>query len=489
MGATISSLMGAPKRPQFPTVPTDEVLPMHPFDDTPFMRKCPMLWTIRFDEILDADILNEALSKLFEMDGWRRLGGRIRLNDQGKAEVHIPKEYSAQRPAVHFTKATYDMPFADHPEASKLPTRSDGIAFFPNPADFQSVGIGPGAPTSFEDFCSTDAPQFSLHVATFQDGTLVSLTFMHMTTDLGGLSSVLEAWCSILAGKPEQIAKFSGYKDDVMAGLYRAETTEKSKTDGSLLSGWRLAVWALRAAYDGWMYPLESRMLRVPGKAINAIVAEARSEISLEKTTDGSKPFVSENDVILALFNRSVAQSMGRGRAIVTLIAVNPRDRLKNIFLPDSVYVQNAPCGAFFYCPVRDAQDLPLGKVAMLSRQAVVEYLTEGQIKAAAKAAYVSMIEGGNPPIVGDTTSTMIMSSNWAKSGFLDKTDFGPAVVGGRGAPARPNYYHMGKLTPIIFPVSVGINMGRDGDGNLWLGGDLSAASWATLMQYLKRYE
>ncbi|CCT72053.1 uncharacterized protein FFUJ_13949 [Fusarium fujikuroi IMI 58289] len=328
----------------------------------------------------------------------------------------------------------------------------------------------PGAPTSFEDFYSTDAPQFSLHVATFQDGTLVSLTFMHMTTDLGGLSSVLEAWCSILAGKPEQVAKFPGY-NDVMAGLYRAETTEKSKTDGSLLSGWRLVVWALRAAYDGWMYPLESRMLRVPAKAINAIVAEARSEISLEKTTDGSKPFVSENDVILALCNRSVAKSMGRGRAIVTLIAVNPRDRLKNIFLPDSAYVQNAPCGAFFYCPVRDAQDLPLGKVAMLSRQAVVEYLTEGQIKAAAKAAYVSMIEGGNPPIVGDTTSTMIMSSNWAKSGFLDKTDFGPA------------------LTPIIFPVSVGINMGRDGDGNLWLGGDLSAASWATLMGYLKLYE
>ncbi|KAF5639236.1 hypothetical protein F52700_4088 [Fusarium sp. NRRL 52700] len=430
MGATISSLMGAPKRPQFPTVPTDEVLPMHAFDDTPFMRKSPMLWTIRFDEILDADMLNEALSKLFEMDGWRRLGGRIRLNDQGKAEVHVPKEYTAERPAVHFTKASYDMPFADHPEASRLPTRSDSIAFFPKPADFQSLGVGPGAPTSFEDFCATDVPQFSLHVVTFQDGTLVSLTFSHMTTDLGGLSAVLEAWCLILAGKPEQVAKFPGYKDDAMAGLYRAEGTEKSKPGDSLplLSGWRLAIWALRAAYDGWMYPLEFRRLRVPAKAINAVVAEARSDISLEKTTDGSKPFVSENDVILALFNRSVAKSMGRGRAIVTLIAVNPRDRLKNIFLPGSAYVQNAPCGAFFYCPVKDAQDLPLGKVAMISRQAVVEYLTEGQIKAAAKAAYESMIEGGNPPIVGDTTTTMIMSTNWAKSGFLDKTDFGPAV-------------------------------------------------------------
>ncbi|KAF4501920.1 hypothetical protein FAGAP_1895 [Fusarium agapanthi] len=249
-----------------------------------------------------------------------------------------------------------------------------------------------------------------------------------------------------------------------MARLYRAECTEKSKTDSPLLSRWRLAVWALRAAYDGWMYPLECRTLRVPAKAINAIVAEARSEVSLKKTTDGRKPFVSEIYVILALFNRSVAKSIGRGRAIVTLIAVNPRDRLKTLFLPDSAYVQNAPRGAFFYCPVKDAQDLPLGKVGMLSHQAVVEYWTEGQIKAAAKVAYESMIEGGNPPIVGDTTTSMIMSSNWAKSGFLDKTDFGPAVIGRSGGPARPNYYHMGKLTPIIFPVSVGINMGRDGD-------------------------
>ncbi|KAF4446832.1 hypothetical protein F53441_9536 [Fusarium austroafricanum] len=491
MGATISSMMGqTPKRPQMPPVPTDDILLMHPFDDTEFMRECTLLWTTRFDEVLDGDKLNEALSKLFEMDGWRRLGGRLRINDQGKAEVHVPQVYTKERPAVHFTKVAHDMRFADHPEASKLPTKSDKLTMFPTPADYQSLGIGPGSPKGFQDLCSTDSPQFSLHVVTFQDGTLVSLVFSHMTTDLGGLSMILDAWCLVLAGKSDKVAKFPGYKDDVMAGLYRSDVTERPKIDGSLLSGWRLVVWGLRAFFDGWMAPQEPRMLRVPGKVIDAIVAQARRDISLENTVDANKPFVSENDVIVALANHCVSQTMGRGRSIVTLIAVDPRDRLKSLFLNGSAYVQNAPCGAFFYCPVKDALDLPLGKVAMLSRQAVVEQATEGQLKAAAKVAYASMIEGGNPPIVGDTTTSMLISSNWAKSGFLNKTDFSPAVMGGKSAgPVRPSYYHMGKLESMIFPVSVVVNMGRDADRNLWLSGDLSADSWDTLTAYLKRYE
>jgi hypothetical protein len=386
------------------------------------------------------------------------------------------------------------MRFADHPKASELPTTSDKLTLFPNPAEFQSLGVGPGAPRCFEDFCSTDVPQFSLHVVTFHDGTLVSLVFSHMTSDLGGLSKVIEAWTLLLAGKPEQVAKFPGYKDDVMAGLYWSDVTERPKVGGSLLSGWRLAVWALRATIEGWWSPYQGRLLRVPGKVIDAIVAEARRDIALEKTTDGSKPFASENDVILALINHCVAQNMARGRSIVTLIAVNPRDRIKSLFLDGSAYVQNAPCAAFFYCPVQDALDLPLGKVALLSREAVAEQVTETQIKATAKAAYTSMIEGGNPPLVGDATTALIVSSNWAKSGFLDKSDFSPAIVQhaegikGKGKPGHPTYYHMKMLQGMAFPTPSGINMGRDAEGNLWLNGDLSAPTWAALTEYLRRY-
>lgn len=59
--------------------PDDEVLPMHPFDDTATLRDYTLIWTFRYDEVLDADMLGDSLSRLFQMEGWRKLGGRLRL--------------------------------------------------------------------------------------------------------------------------------------------------------------------------------------------------------------------------------------------------------------------------------------------------------------------------------------------------------------------------------------------------------------------------
>lgn len=57
---------------------SDEVVPVHIFDDTSALRPIVLVWLFRFDEVLDPDKLNDALSRLFQMDGWRKLGGRFR---------------------------------------------------------------------------------------------------------------------------------------------------------------------------------------------------------------------------------------------------------------------------------------------------------------------------------------------------------------------------------------------------------------------------
>jgi hypothetical protein len=71
-------LGSAPKRPQPERVPTDEVVPMHLFDDVFYLRGYTLIWTFRFDDILDADMLGNSLSELFQTEGWRKLGGRLR---------------------------------------------------------------------------------------------------------------------------------------------------------------------------------------------------------------------------------------------------------------------------------------------------------------------------------------------------------------------------------------------------------------------------
>lgn len=59
-------------------VPTDEVLPMHHFDDDSTNRSIILAWTLRFNDVLDAGKLHDGLARLLEIGDWRKLGGRIR---------------------------------------------------------------------------------------------------------------------------------------------------------------------------------------------------------------------------------------------------------------------------------------------------------------------------------------------------------------------------------------------------------------------------
>ena len=68
------------KRRQPPREPTDDVLPARFFDDSPMVRGIVMRWMVQFDDVLDANKLYDALETLLGMEGWRRLGGRIRSN-------------------------------------------------------------------------------------------------------------------------------------------------------------------------------------------------------------------------------------------------------------------------------------------------------------------------------------------------------------------------------------------------------------------------
>jgi hypothetical protein len=61
-----------------PLVPTDEVIPVHLFDDSAPARGIVLVWTLKFADVLDPSKLHAALSHLFQMEGWRRFGGRFR---------------------------------------------------------------------------------------------------------------------------------------------------------------------------------------------------------------------------------------------------------------------------------------------------------------------------------------------------------------------------------------------------------------------------
>ncbi|RMJ12419.1 hypothetical protein CDV36_007928 [Fusarium kuroshium] len=475
-----------------PVFPDDEVLPMHPFDDTATLRDYTMIWTFRYDEVLDPDMLGDSLSQLFQMEGWKKLGGRLRLRLDGKTEVHVPRMFTKERPSLYFTKEHHDIPMAEHPEASKLPASTAEPTTFPGARKFASLALGPGAPRTIQDYFQKDVPQFSLHVVTFTDGTLVSINFNHVTSDLGGLKAILKAWQSILAGNPEEVAPFVGHKDDPMAGLYNDETTVKPTLADTQLTGWRIPVWALRHLVETWWKGLDARMICIPKKVIDAIVQEAKDHVALKGNAD---LFVSENDVIMAFCNKVVASGLASHRHIANLLVIDPRTRVKSVFRDDTAYVQNITSSAIFLCQAGETITAPTGEIALRSRVALDEQCTEEQLKATMKYAYRSMMDAGNPLVLGKGVDSVLMVvTNWSKAGFLDKFDFSPAIVkpSDKNRPGaksgHPIYYHSQSLGTGMVTMNMVTIMGRDLEGNLWLSGEFSGPTWASAMEYFRSY-
>jgi len=157
-----------------PRVETDDVYPLHMLDDTKTLRGIIVTWTLRFNDMLDADKLHASLCKLLEIEDWRKIGGRLRLNDNGELEIYVPRRFTAERPAVSYSHQSHAVNIDEHPLATRLPKVTDGPSVQAGPGEFQCFAVRDGAPSTLDDFLYHDTPQLSLHITSFDDATLVA---------------------------------------------------------------------------------------------------------------------------------------------------------------------------------------------------------------------------------------------------------------------------------------------------------------------------
>lgn len=61
-------------------IPTDQVIPLHWFEDGAIWKKLVVYTLFVFDDALDAEKLHEALDKLVAREGYKKLGSRLRKN-------------------------------------------------------------------------------------------------------------------------------------------------------------------------------------------------------------------------------------------------------------------------------------------------------------------------------------------------------------------------------------------------------------------------
>ncbi|KAI1632585.1 hypothetical protein F4809DRAFT_656142 [Biscogniauxia mediterranea] len=517
------------RRPSPPKVPTDTVIPLHSFDDRPINRSIQLLFMMRFDDVLDPEKLRSSLEKLLEREGWRKLGARLRRNEDWKLDYHIPAHYDrSTRPAVAFSHVRYEVAIGEHPLASRLPRAGDGLpssrpAVACDPDAFASLMRRADGPASLADYLFGDEPQLGLHVVSFADATLVSLGWPHTLFDGMGRRELLRAWAAVLEGRDGDVLPFYGYDRDPLADLGRdpGPDPEPFKMAEHLMSKWQMAVYGVRYVWDLiWNREEEARVLTFcPAQVVKTLFEETRAEFDASRAaaaaaaenSDGKTTaaaatvagptFLSEGDILCAYVARLA--TLGRpGTSTQTLSVMNALG-LRGALLPaaGAAYVANAVWGVFARVTVGEAasSSRPLHAVAAAVRRSIAEYGTRAQLEA--RAAFLRA-RGADPAgmldMYGDAGMMMLTFSNWSKARFFE-TDFSAAIVdndtktssggSGGGSSSKPANYHRGRPSYIqscgfvqnfsmrnAFPI-----IGKDNAGNYWWSGTLVKGQWAPI--------
>ncbi|XXH02546.1 hypothetical protein Hte_008922 [Hypoxylon texense] len=493
------------------TISSDTVVPLHRFDDTPLTRKVIVEFTMRFDDVLDPDKLRLSLEKLLSRRDWRKLGARLRLNHDGKLEYHIPEFFDEKRPAFAYSHIQHETDIARHPTGSRLPRPTASPAVLSDPEDYAPLLRRWGAPRRLGDYLYTDAPQLSLHVVSFADATVVSLSWPHTLLDAMGRRELLDAWVATLEGRDGDVKPLHGVLHDPLAPLGTAPQ-EPYVLSHRRLSPWQALLFAVAYIWTTlvWWRGEETRMVCVPAAHIRSLhqgaldyLAAAQDEEDLRNSNryrdeekKAIKPFVSEGDVLsswiarLALLHLS-RDSRNADQTVSILNAFGMRSVLARDLLPPThAYVGNAVAGVYAFVTVRDLFSRPLGLAAAAVRRSIAEQGTRAQVEARAAVDLRRRQGGRSAAVYGDAGMAPIMVSNWSKARFFD-TDFSAAVVRpGRPDPARranqvgrpsyiqPNGLVAGIPTRNSFPI-----VGKDAEGNYWFEGTLGRGLWGQVQE------
>ncbi|KAI1268121.1 hypothetical protein F5Y18DRAFT_279061 [Xylariaceae sp. FL1019] len=499
----MGNLLSKPKPQALPAVPTDTVVPMHNMDDNVFNRAMVVMFMMRFDDVLDPELLQGSLEKLLSRDDWRKLGARIRLNDNGKLDYHIPERFDEKRPAFGFSRVVYDVEIGNHPLASRLPKASSKPAVVGDPEDFRSLMRRDDGPTCIEDYIYRDEPSLSMHIVSFQDATLVTLGWPHTFLDAMGRRELFQAWIATLEGRNDDVKPLHGVYEDPLKN-FGVSPTEPYMFANRVMTGWSKVVFIARIIFEQMWYPQEeTRIICLPAAHVQKLRATAIADLEKLSEDKESKPFLSEGDVVSGWMTRLIVQQMespGSERTIQIFNAFGLRSIFAKDLLPsNSAYVANAVSAVYALVSAKDILTKPLGFVAAAVRRSIAEQGTREQLEARRALDLASLEKSGMPALLGDSSMKMILISNWTKARFFEN-DFSAAVVKGtvpqerlERSPSkigRPSYIQTAGYTTSAFPLRNAFPIiGKDNDGNYWTSGSLRKGSWSQIEELLKRSE
>ncbi|KAF2023880.1 hypothetical protein EK21DRAFT_94534 [Setomelanomma holmii] len=333
------------------------------------------------------------------------------------------------------------MSLSQHPLNAKFPKSNGKLQYFHDIG--RVLAKSPSNPEALADYISTGVPQLGLHIISFQDATVVTLTWLHTLLDAMGRHALLRAWTAVLEGRDDDVPEFLGYDTNPLADL---GATEVSQKDEFLLKKKLLGGLGMRTSSRS-----KSRRTSIstPWSSRNSHIVMLGRERS---------PFISDGDILTAWFTRLIAStnptvtSSSPTRTITIMNVLGMRDILRTAppLLPRStqgVYIHNCAAAIFSHFTVADFLAKPLGHIAAQLRSDLVRQSTREKVEAAAR---IARDNGGMAfaTIVGGTAGT-----------YVERT---------RGKPTFIHVYTT--LAPGLSLRGSGNCVGRDAHGNWWLG-------------------
>ena len=466
---------------------------------------------MRFDDVLDSQKLVDALWKLLERPGWKKLGARLRLNTTTeRLEYHIPAQYTKERPPINFTHQTYDMKLEDHSIGRRFPVvdeQDDGIQFFDVMDSLRGVTQTENSTVVLDDWIYADKAQLGLHIASFQDATLVTITWLHTLLDAMGRQALLRAWQAVLEGRDADVPEFWGYDFDPLAQLGAPLGEDKAKVEDTNVVDAKVeekkeqsssqASESKSAQGARMLYMPASYMARLRTEAIRDLASLDTSQITYNTSSSSEpKPFLSDGDIFSAWLVRHLVSSdttlldSPPTRPVIFVNVLGMRDILSTstskyeVLIPrGKAYIGNCTTGIVSPFSLEQFLNMPLGHIAARIRKDLVEQGNREAVEASQRASRIEQQTNMSPPDA-QTAPAVFVFTNWAKAKLFE-TDFSAAIASHNGDQVKPvDRSIKGKPTYInvygtdsrktghgVGPGGIGNCVGKDARGGYWIGG------------------
>ncbi|KAJ8109765.1 hypothetical protein OPT61_g7216 [Boeremia exigua] len=477
------------RQPKIDKVTGDKILPLRLWDSDDVLSKVSLDVTFRFDDVLDVEKLRSSLERVIQIGDWNQVGARYKKNAKGKLEVHIPQHFDEKRPGIMWSHDNRQQSSRENELAKQLPRHISASrpTLHEESGVFESIMARPDRPKKLAQWTGTDHPALSVHVTSFTDATLVTMSWNHVQFDAMGQQSLLQAWQAVLNGKEESVPKCVPYEHDPLVGLAADASPREHHLYAFALTGIRFFFFVIAYLYELFVYPkVTGRVIRFPGPWVEQLRDQAIAEIR-SKGVSEKDAFLSHGDVLLSYWCKTSlsAQHLRPTRPVHIMNVMDIRGAKGGLPLPENTaYISNAVQEAATILTIAEIDKLTVSELAARLREDLKRSRSPGQLTAANAWRLENCSSGrpSGPP--GPWNQVIVGWSNWSRAKFFN-LDFSSAVLKA-GLPVSERATKIGQPSMILINGqgdgitmrNAGPLMGQDANGDWWAAWYMRAEAW-----------